>query len=89
MLKSNKCAVKNVECPESYLQRIKEMAKINKIQPVDIKLEITDFQQTNRLFLDLLYNLSKYPHPTKAKYLVREGLFAFEEDNLFIKRKRK
>lgn len=38
---------------------------------------------TNRLFLDLLYNLSKYPHAKKSKRLVREGLFDFEENNVF------
>lgn len=34
-------------------------------------------------FLDLLYNLSKYPHAKKSKRLVREGLFDFEENNVF------
>lgn len=55
------------------------MKKVKNIQNEDLKIDLTDLQQTNRLFLDLLYNLSKYPRMEIPKRLVRSGLFAFEE----------
>lgn len=55
------------------------MKNVKNIQNEDFEIDLTDLQQTNRLFLDLLYNLSKYPHTEIPKKLVRSGLFAFEE----------
>lgn len=59
------------------------MTKVKNIQNMDFESDLTEIKQTNRLFLELLYNLSKYPHSHKAKSLVREGLFAFEQNNVF------
>lgn len=59
------------------------MTKVKNIQNLDFESDLTELKQTNRLFLELLYNLSQYPHSQKAKYLVREGLFEFEKDNVF------
>ncbi len=59
------------------------MTKVKNIQDLDFESDLTELKQTNRLFLELLYNLSKYPHPQKAKSLVRKALFAFETDNVF------
>lgn len=63
------------------------MKKINYIQNEDLEIDLVNIKQTNRLFLELLYNLSKYPHAKIPKQLVREGLFAFERQNIFINRK--
>ena len=52
------------------------MAKKKDVQLASSETGLADIKYTNRLFLDLLYNLSKYP-------LVREGLFDFEENNVF------
>ncbi len=65
------------------------MTKIKNIQTLDFESDLTEVKQTNRLFLELLYNLSKYPHSHKAKTLVREGLFAFEQNNVFRAKKAK
>lgn len=59
------------------------MTKIKNIPNSDFESDLTELKYTNHLFLELLYNLSKYPHPQKAKYYVRQGLFAFEENNVF------
>lgn len=58
------------------------MAKKKDVQLASSETGLADIKYTNRLFLDLLYNLSKYP-PKKSKRLVREGLFDFEENNVF------
>lgn len=55
------------------------MKKVKNIRNEDFEIDLTDLRQTNQLFLDLLYNLSKYPHTEIPKKLVRSGLFAFEE----------
>ena len=55
------------------------MAKKKDVQLASSETGLADIKYTNRLFLDLLYNLSKYPHAKKSKRLVREGLFDFEE----------
>ncbi len=55
------------------------MKKVKNIQNEDLEIDLTNLQQTNRLFLELLYNLSKYPHTEVTKYFVRAGLFEFEE----------
>lgn len=55
------------------------MKKVINIQNENLEKDLTNLQQTNRLFLDLLYNLSKYPHCEIPKKYVRAGLFAFEE----------
>lgn len=56
--------------------------KIKNIPNTSSMLDLQEIKNTNQLFLDLLYNLSCYPHPQRAKQLVRKGLFAFEEDNV-------
>lgn len=59
---------------------------MNKIEQKPLcwfEIDLDDVKKTNRLFLELLYDLSKYPHPEKPKRLVREGLFAFEKENVF------
>ncbi len=53
------------------------MAKKKDVQLASSETGLADIKYTNRLFLDLLYNLSKYPHAKKSKRLVREGLFDF------------
>lgn len=59
------------------------MTKVKDIQNTSsIATDLDEIKITNRLFLDLLYNLSKYPHAQKPKKLVREGLFAFEEEHV-------
>lgn len=58
------------------------MTKIKDIQNTSSISDLDEIKITNRLFLDLLYNLSKYPHARKPKRLVREGLFAFEEEHV-------
>lgn len=65
------------------------MKKVKNIKNEDLEIDVTDLQQTNRLFLDLLYNLSKYPHTEISKKLVRSGLFAFEEQVVLRARKYK
>ncbi len=65
------------------------MKKVKNIQNEDFEIDLTDIQQTNRLFLELLYNLSKYPHSKQSKQLVREGLFVFEEQNILKPKKSK
>lgn len=65
------------------------MTKIKNIQDLDFESDLTEIKQTNRLFLELLYNLSKYPHPQKAKSLIRKALFTFEADNVFNRIKAK
>lgn len=57
------------------------MAKKKDVQLASSETGLADIKYTNRLFLDL--NLSKYPHAKKSKRLVREGLFDFEENNVF------
>ena len=64
-----------------YIRNI-EMKKIKNIQNEDFEIDLTDIKQTNHLFLELLYNLSKYPHSKIPKRLVREGLFIFERLNV-------
>lgn len=59
------------------------MTKRKELIQADVEINLTKIVHTNRLFLDLLYNLSQYPHCKQAKHLVREGLFAFERDNIF------
>ncbi|MCM1323520.1 MAG: hypothetical protein NC218_05100 [Acetobacter sp.] len=59
------------------------MKKIISIQNENFETDLTDLKQTNHLFLELLYNLSKYPHSRLPKRLVREGLLAFERQNIF------
>lgn len=59
------------------------MAKKKDVQLASSETGLADIKYTNRLFLDLLYNLSKCPHAKKSKRLVREGLFDFEENNVF------
>ena len=56
-------------------------------QTADKQKILAKAKYTNRLFLDLLYNLSKYPHAKAAKRLVRQGLFDFEEKNVFCHKK--
>lgn len=58
------------------------MRKVKNIQNEDFETDLTDIKQTNRLFVELLYNLSKYPHSKLPKRLVREGLFVFEQQNV-------
>ncbi len=65
------------------------MKKVKNIQNEDFENDLTNLKQTNRLFVELLYNLSKYPHSKLAKQLVREGLFVFEKQNVFINTKNK
>ena len=55
------------------------MAKKKDVQLASSETGLADIKYTNRL----LYNLSKYPHAKKSKRLVREGLFDFEENNVF------
>ena len=59
------------------------MNKKKDILQADAEMNLTEIVHTNRLLLDLLYNLSQYPRSKKAKHLVREGLFAFERENVF------
>ncbi len=59
------------------------MIKKEDVPQKDKEINLSEVKYTNRLFLDLLYNLSKYPHTQKAKQLVREGLFDFEKNNVF------
>lgn len=59
------------------------MKKKKDIIQTDVEIDLKEIIHTNRLFLDLLYNLSQYPHSKQAKHLVREGLFAFERENVF------
>ena len=47
------------------------MAKKKDVQLASSETGLADIKYTNRLFLDLLYNLSKYPHAKKSKRLVR------------------
>lgn len=65
------------------------MIKVKNIQDENYEIDLTDIRQTNRLFVELLYNLSKYPHSKLPKRLVREGLFVFERQNVFRNTKSK
>lgn len=55
------------------------MAKKKDVQLASSETGLADIKYTNRLFLDLLYNLSKYPHAKKSKRLVREGLLTLRK----------
>lgn len=46
------------------------MAKKKDVQLASSETGLADIKYTNRLFLDLLYNLSKYPHAKKSKRLL-------------------
>ncbi len=59
------------------------MAETKNVKRLNPNVDLAEMEHTNCLFLDLLYNLSKYPHPREAKYFVRKGLFEFEERNVF------
>lgn len=65
------------------------MIKKENIPQAKLSSELSDIKYTNRLFLDLLYNLSKYPHTQASKNLVRKGLFDFERNCVFKKTKAK
>lgn len=67
------------------------MIKKEKLPQAKLSSELSDIKNTNRLFLELLYDLSKYPHTQSSKYLVRQGLFDFEKNYVFrvLKQKRK
>ena len=56
------------------------MIKKEKLPQAKLSSELSDIKNTNRLFLELLYDLSKYPHTQSSKYLVRQGLFDFEKN---------
>ncbi len=58
------------------------MIKVRNIQDENFEIDLADIRQTNHLFVELLYNLSKYPHSKLPKRLVREGLFVFEQQNV-------
>ncbi len=59
------------------------MIKKEKIPQAKLSSELSDIKYTNRLFLELLYDLSKYPHTQSSKHLVRQGLFDFERNYVF------
>lgn len=67
------------------------MIKKEKLPQAKLSSELSDIKNTNHLFLELLYDLSKYPHTQSSKYLVRQGLFDFEKNYVFraLKQKRK
>lgn len=67
------------------------MIKQEKLSQAKHSSELSDIKYTNRLFLELLYDLSKYPHTQSSKQLVRQGLFDFEKNHVFraLKQKRK
>lgn len=58
------------------------MIKVRNLQDENFEINLDDVKQTNLLFVELLYNLSKYPHSKLPKRLVREGLFVFEQQNV-------
>ncbi len=59
------------------------MIKKENIPQAKLSSELSDIRYTNRLFLELLYDLSKYPHTQTSKQLVRQGLFDFEKKYVF------
>ena len=54
------------------------MIELDELQLLNPQEQLAEIKHTNRLFLKLLYNLSKYPHSRTAKKFVRLGLFEFE-----------
>lgn len=55
------------------------MAKKKDVQLASSETGLADIKYTNRLFLDLLYNLSKYPHAKKSKRLVAKGFLTLRK----------
>lgn len=55
------------------------MAKKKDVQLASSETGLADIKYTNRLFLDLLYNLSKYPHAKKSKALCVKGFLTLRK----------
>lgn len=55
------------------------MAKKKDVQLASSETGLADIKYTNRLFLDLLYNLSKYPMPKSPSALCAKGFLTLRK----------
>lgn len=65
------------------------MKRIKNVQDTGFDTDLAELNKTNHLFVELLYNLSKYPHSELPKRFVRKGQFFFEAQNVFRTEKAK